>query len=267
MTIQKIFNFIRLNFHPFYLLYKFNFFRKILKNVNFVLLKKSNKFGNYFISLPRHATYYLDEAGYEKKTFDFIKSLDKNLLLNKTFLDIGSNIGFYSLFLKKNYNSKIIIFEPNSDNLLLLYKTLKKNKFNDFFIFPYAVSDKTSVKKMLIDDVTGRTGSIAYNENDFQKKVAPPTLRLEINKFQDVIAIKLDDVNDLNLEDLSLVKIDVEGHELEVIAGMINIIKKYLPVIIVETGENNLENIKNLLFPLNYQLIKINLKPNFAFIR
>ena len=101
----------------------------------------------------------------------------------------------------------------------------------------------------------------------FQKKVAPPTLRLEINKFQDVIAIKLDDVNDLNLEDLSLVKIDVEGHELEVIAGMINIIKKYLPVIIVETGENNLENIKNLLFPLNYQLIKINLKPNFAFIR
>ena len=82
-----------------------------------------------------------------------------------------------------------------------------------------------------------------------------------------MITVKLDDVNDLNLDDLSLIKIDVEGHELEVIAGMINIIKKYLPIIIVEIRKDNLENIKNLLFPLNYQLKKIDSEPNYIFFR
>ena len=153
-----------------------------------------------------------------------------------------------------------MIFEPDNNNLELLYKTLNKNKFNNFFIFPLAISDKIAIKKMLIDDVSGRTGSIVDNINVVQK-------RLELNEFKNVIAIKLDDVNDLNLDDLSLVKIDVEGHEFQVIAGMINIIKKYLPVIIVETGGNNLENIKNLLFPLNYQLKKIDLEPNYIFFR
>ena len=99
---MKIFNFIRLNFHPFFYLFKFKFIRKIIKNVNFVILKKSKKFGKFYINLPRHISFHLDLNGYEKNTFDFIKSLDKNLLVNKTFLDIGGNIGLYSLFLKKS---------------------------------------------------------------------------------------------------------------------------------------------------------------------
>ena len=260
MTIQKTFNFIRLNFHPFFLLFKFKFFRAILKKVNFIVLKKSNKFGNFFISLPRHISFYLDDVGYEKNTFNYIRSLDKNLLLNKTFLDIGGNIGIYSLFLKKNYNSKIMIFEPDNNNLELLYKTLKKNKFKNFFIFPFAISDKIAIKKMLIDDGMGCAGSISDHRNI-------PQQRMKLNEFKNVITVKLDDVNDLNLDDLSLVKIDVEGHELEVIAGMINIIKKYLPILIVEINKNNLENIKNLLFPLNYQLKKIDSEPNYIFFR
>ena len=210
--------------------------------------------------MPKHISFYLDDVGYEKNTFNYIKSLDKNLLLNKTFLDIGGNIGLYSLFLKKNYNSKIMVFEPDNNNLRLLYKTLKKNNFNNFFIFPFAISDKTAMKKMLIDDVMSCSGSISDHRN-------VPQQRMKLNEFKNVVAVKLDDVKDLNLDDLSLVKIDVEGHELQVIAGMMKIIKKYLPIIIVEIRKDNLENVKNLLFPLNYQIKKIDSEPNYIFFR
>ena len=75
-----------------------------------------------------------------------------------------------------------MIFEPDNDNLALLYKTLKKNKFNNFFIFPFAVSEKTSIKKFLVDNVTGFNGSLLGQSNIPQQK-------LELNEFKKTIRV------------------------------------------------------------------------------
>jgi hypothetical protein len=68
---MNLFNNFRSRFHPLFFLLKFKFFLFILKNINLKILKSSEKFGNYYLSLPRHITLYLADSHIEKETFDF----------------------------------------------------------------------------------------------------------------------------------------------------------------------------------------------------
>ena len=64
---------------------------------------------------------------------------------------------------------------------------------------------------------------------------------------------------------ISLVKIDVNGHEYSVVRGLQNIIKKNKPVLIIET-EKNIKKIEALLKKLNYKKYLFNTNEN-NFIR
>ena len=79
---------------------------------------------------------------------------------------------------------------------------------------------------------------------------------------------KLDDLNELNQENISLIKIDVEGHEFEVLEGARNVIMKNKPIIIFEhnigTNKNNIEDIERFLQNQEYTFFKIN--RNFDFV-
>ena len=62
--------------------------------------------------------------------------------------------------------------------------------------------------------------------------------------------INLKKIHKLNLK-ISLIKIDVNGHELSVIKGLCNIIRKDRPALIVET-DKNIKKIENYLLKFNY---------------
>lgn len=178
--------------------------------------------------------------------------------MNSTFIDIGGNVGLYSLYFKKKFNSKIFIFEPDDNNLELLHKTNKKNKFENFYILPFAVSDKNKIKNFLLDEYTGATGSLEAVNN-------VPQQRMKLNTFKNVLSVKLDDLPFFESENISVIKIDVEGHEDKVINGALNLIKKYLPIIVVESEEIKIKLIEEILFPLNYTLKKNTKDPNYIF--
>jgi FkbM family methyltransferase len=255
---MKFFNYCRSRFHPIFFLLKFKFFLFILKNINFKILKNSLKFGNYYLSLPRHIGLYLTDSYMEEETFEFIDLLNKDLIMNSTFIDIGGNVGLYSLYFKKKYNSKIFIFEPDNNNLELLYKTSKKNKLENFHILPFAVSDENKIKNFLLDEYTGATGTLENISNI-------PQQRMKLNRYKNVLCVKLDDLPIFELENISVIKIDTEGHELKVINGSINLIKKYLPIIIVESDEIIIKLIEQVLLPLNYKLKKNHQDTNYIF--
>jgi len=71
--------------------------------------------------------------------------------MNSTFIDIGGNVGLYSLYFKKKFNSKIFIFEPDANNLELLHTTNK-------------------IKNFLLDEYTGATGSLEVTNNVPQQR-------------------------------------------------------------------------------------------------
>lgn len=69
----------------------------------------------------------------------------------------------------------------------------------------------------------------------------------------DIICVKLDLFLEF-FENISWIKIDVEGHEMEVLKGMMEIIKLYKPNIVVENDDVNIIQIQKLLSSFNYKI-------------
>ena len=92
-----------------------------------------------------------------------------------------------------------------------------------------ALSNKNSVSSLMIPLVNGKEvhteAKLTNNPGQFiEKKVQCKTL------------------DSLNFSDVDFVKIDVEGHELEVIQGSRKVLKKYKPILLVEIEQRHLEH-------------------------
>jgi FkbM family methyltransferase len=125
-----------------------------------------------------------------------------------TFLDIGANIGVYSLFLSQVTSIKAIhSFEPTPDTFAELQKNLEANGIN---AAPHnkAVSDRPATLKF----------GIVYQLSG-ANSVIDTSIHQRFERQIEVDAVRLDDY--LPLRDARLcIKIDVEGHERQVLAGM-----------------------------------------------
>ena len=82
----------------------------------------------------KHLQFYVPTqvAGYRVKTFftkepETIEWINKNGSERKVFLDIGANMGVYSLYYAKKFGGKVFSFEPSFKNLELLSKNIKIN--------------------------------------------------------------------------------------------------------------------------------------------
>ena len=154
-------------------------------------------------------------------------------------LDIGANMGFSSL----GINSRVPItgtvhaFEPQYRLCTLLSYNL--HRLPKSKIYNCAVSDKTSL--------------ISYVVND-DNVGATPVIRREASHDVYVPTIRLDDHIDLFKTKISLVKIDVEGHELQVLKGSKRLIQKYLPTLEIDIY-GSIDGVVEFLKPMGYELI------------
>ena len=253
-----IINYIRNKYHPLWFLYKFKFIRTFISKIKITYYKKTKRFGNFYIYLPRHLGHLLNNDNIEKETYDFVTELNlKKNIINKTFVDIGGNIGTYSLFFKENYNAKVFIFEPDDDNLSLLLMSKIKNKLKDFNIISLAISNEDKIESFLIDDISGSAGSISSVKNAAQ-------IRQELYLKKDIITLKLDNFYNI-IENISWIKIDTEGNAVNVIEGMIKILKLNKPNLIIECEDRNIDQIKELLKEINYNIKKMDTDMNYIF--
>ena len=256
----KFLNYLRNKFHPLFWLFKFQFIRKFLSKTKIKFLKKSKKFGDFYIFLPRNISLLLINEHIELNTFNLVSKLNlKRDIKNSSFVDVGGNVGIYSLYFKKNYNSKVFIFEPDDNNLNLLINTKLKNNYSNFHIFPFGLTNEEKMMSFLIDDISGSTGT-------FSKERNIPQIRMGIQNKKDIISMKLDTFKKV-INNISWVKIDVEGHEIEVIQGMIEIIKRDEPNLIIESNDIKISKIYEMLKPLNYKLNKIDQVPNYILFK
>ncbi|GIS06435.1 MAG: methyltransferase [Candidatus Dadabacteria bacterium] len=170
---------------------------------------------------------------FEKDERDFIKSRCKD---NSVFIDIGSNIGLYSFSVGSVYkefkNTKIFSIEPHPS----LFQRLKYNALQnkDIPINPreIALMDKSGEFKLDTPDENLGQGKIS---NSGSQKVIAKNL--------------IDFIKDEKIENISAMKIDVEGNEESVIIPFIeNANKKLLPLIIII--ENNKSSWKTDLIKL-----------------
>lgn len=116
-----------------------------------------------------------------------------------TMIDCGANIGIFSLFLKNP--KRIIAVEPNPDSCHRLVCNFKKNNVRGVVIRK-AVSATACRMKMKLDSHNTVLAKVATNGN----------LSVEATTIDDIIAENA-------IEVVDLLKLDLEGHEVEALRG------------------------------------------------
>ena len=168
-----------------------------------------------------------------------------NYLLNYNqkfkFIDVGANIGIYSLIAKKNkLCKKTISIEPVKST----FKSLKKNIVSkNNFVYNFAISNFNGYSFIFYDKIHSGAAKIFKSKNNFTVEVKEK-IKVKNFRFFDKIFEKEKIKN-------YLVKIDVEGSQLIVVKELKKSkIYKYINSIYVETENNkkSINKLKNILY-------------------
>ncbi len=151
--------------------------------------------------------------GKEPDTVAWIKQFNAD----DVFVDIGANVGMYTVLAARGRGARVYAFEPESQNFALLVRNVLYNQLQDrCTVFPMAVADRFKVDHLYLSQF-GLGGSChTFGENvDFHLKARNHTLS------QGCVAMPLDDlVADGTVPEPNHVKIDVDGLEHLVLTGM-----------------------------------------------
>jgi len=163
--------------------------------------------------------------------------------------DVGANIGLFSVAAahKAGSKGKVIAIEPDIwlDTLLQRSAHAQPENTAPINIISAAVADKLGIRNFLIAARARATNSL----EGFGSTQTGGT-----RQRQPVITVTLDWLGEYYSLP-NILKIDVEGAELEVLLGGLNILKKAMPIIIVEvTHQESIEQIGKLLHELRYEL-------------
>jgi FkbM family methyltransferase len=133
------------------------------------------------------------------------------------FLDVGANIGYCSLIASKKYE-KVYAFEPIPENYFLLEKSLNDNNIKNVEVVKKCVGNSETLELTAFADNMGGTRNI---ENTRKQNVSH--MKVQSTRVYEVVT--LDSFTE-NIESVDLMKVDVEGHELQVLQGFSKNIKK-----------------------------------------
>ena len=127
-----------------------------------------------------------------------------NIKKDDVVVDIGANIGAFSILAAKNAsNGKVFAYEPNKENYGLLLKNKALNNSNNLFISNSAIARKKGRINLFISKLNYGAHSIYETESKNSIKVDSITLK-------DIFAMN-------NLRKIDYLKIDAEGAEYDII--------------------------------------------------
>ena len=152
---------------------------------------------------------------YEKEP-ETIAWIDSWLSDAIVFIDIGANIGIYSMYAAhKHRSSKVYSIEPVFMNYCALQKNRELNNFENVYPINIAISNVNSIQKLSVtDDRVGNSGAQILAKANKQTDIS-------FIKTETVLVFTLDDL--IRIHDLGSpthIKIDVDGIESLILDGM-----------------------------------------------
>ena len=234
--------------------------RKFKKNIFYYIFfriirsKLSNKIRVKIYNFEIMANYKKTSMSFSilrKCDFDDHKELrllDIICNYNKIFLfDCGSNFGFYSLYVaKKKKENKIIAFEASPKTFHEFTENIKLNNLNSIKAKNLAISNKDKSELNFYE--SDKDWESSLDHFNFKKKSEMKIQSTTLDKISENESLKNYAV---------IIKLDVEGHEMNVIEGGLDLITKYSPLIIIEFSKFISQNEK-----FNYLYLKNFLKKN-----
>lgn len=152
------------------------------------------------------------------------------------FVDIGANIGWYSLKASKIVGEKghVIAFEPRLSTFLYFKKSIELNEFKNIEVHNIALSNIAGEGTLEWDIGINNPGSSRLVKQSSQSFSS-----------QHVTVSTLDQILDPDRE-IDFIKIDVEGAEPLVFHGAASTLKRTKPMILSEISPAYLRNVSNI---------------------
>ena len=164
---------------------------------------------------------------YEKELGELLKKI---VSPGDVFLDLGANIGYFSLLVASNSPStKIISFEPVKDLFQNMNDNISLNNIKNISTINAAVGEINGEKELFVSasDNLGMS-SFRQPENYSGKK-------------EKIKVVTIDDwYKTSGLSKIDIIKLDIEGSELAALKGMKEVLQTQKPVLIVEINPETL---------------------------
>lgn len=134
------------------------------------------------------------------------------------FVDVGANIGYYTLLAASRLGAQgqIFAFEPGAANCELLQKSVAHNQFTNVQLFPNAVADVPRRVGLRMDDSNGVIN-----------------ITTQMDDMEQVTAVSLDEAL-ADLTRIDVLKMDIEGAEGLALQGATQLLQQHHPVVFTE---------------------------------
>jgi FkbM family methyltransferase len=190
--------------------------------------------------------YYVGEVEYHQMSYLIAHHLSPNMV----FLDVGGHHGAFATIVghelkKNNLGGKVYTFEPDQRNISYIQKNLAQNGLeNNVEIVAKAVSNQNGKGRF----ITSTDNSCNWLELGIETAE-------ELTSTEIVEMVSLD-VFCENLDRVDVIKIDIQGGELNALRGAEQVIKKFRPTLFVEIMDysKDAKDAKTYLDDLGYTL-------------
>ena len=198
----------------------FKYFYNFNQIITFFISKKkiikiklnSDTYFSFFLKDPYYNRLIYPKFKYEPEIEFLLKKLKD---IDFLFLDAGANYGYWSLLVssKKFNKKKAIALEPLKSNYNFLHKNRLDN-LNRFKTLNLGVGEKKKHTKIYYSNQTSNVGASIYKDNN--KKLF--SQKIKIDKIDNILS-KIKKKN-------FVIKIDIEGNEINAINGAKKTLKK-----------------------------------------
>ncbi len=182
-----------------------------------------NKFELYY---PKNDIWLNGMVNYQYEPFESLLLLDQ-IKEDDIVIDVGANIGYYSLLMasKLGPKGKVYAFEPDPVNRSILEKNVKINRLEDSIIISdLAVYDRIGNSKLYLSDTNMGDHRLFLDQNERGKRHEMVVNTTTLDVFW----------NSINRPVVSLIKIDTQGCEPYVIQGGAELIQSCHPDLFFE---------------------------------
>jgi len=202
--------------------------------VSDVLVKPPNIDGEFYISPKSHLLRAILSIGaYEPEV---VNLFGKYLLPDKDFVDIGANIGFYTIHsAKRMTKGRVVALEPVKSAYERLIKNIERNNVEQVAsVVRCFVSNKNGL--LAIRTILGMEEYSSASESNIKFHDQDQSFVTET-----VSCLTLDEIVCEHQLNPGLIKIDVEGAEYKVLLGAKKCLKEFSPTLIVECSDKLLK--------------------------
>ena len=220
---------------------------KIVKNKCSFLISKDDQY-----SMDWFSNNKLDR--WEQDTFHIFEYYKNN---KGIYIDIGAWIGPTVLYCANIYK-KVIAIEPDPVALSRLKKNISANNFNNIVLIEKGLSSENGITQFGGNGSLGNSEStllIANKEEylSYEGRHTKTHNHNEIVEIETITIEKLIEQQNIDTQNISLIKMDIEGGEKIVVPSLVNFLNTYKPVFYISLHrcflkESDINEIIDILF-------------------